>query len=722
MLLHVSRHIETSDFSDFNSIFVRHQGTLQEAVDLVGQASAFDDESVTLNSHFLSLQEHIAATQAWLTSSDLKRLMETPDANFSDTPVRNIVLEGARCGLHTPELEYFQKKLIIFEIEEAAASSAQLSLFSLEILLTVSQNLGIAFPFGKIRFQTTVCDISASAVLQSAVYEHRNALKKVSEAITCRDLDEFSVSFKMFSAAHPMSPMVSLLGFVGRMTEIWKEKALEFLKRSPHDSTSPFLAKTMLGWMHWIRWFSESESISKIAVQLRKLAVDYKQQIAPLISCYVSNCSPKAAVSCTMLLWPIDDVSDLHLSNASGDRETISLQPRCGVMVPLPPRWYTDAAPEVNKNAILNRIKKLGGQIIASKISCRRRECNAKALTSDSFCSDKCAVQFEFEALEIIENTRIKRRAAARDALSRALSLSYRGATAAPDAINRLSAAIESSFLRAVPTSAEVLPESYFARLKDRILQIRSFSPGCVRAMITRGIADEAILNHLSAADVGCSTPVASASASTPTTMPSLPSLSALPALPSLPELSSSNRENPKSSSRDLKQGSSRKRKDDAEPSKDSLPPKSAKLNDASYSISISGTASNELCHLNCVRNQHHHDVDMASLPPAIVVQGRLAPAAVASFVNQVSSVSSSSKFVAVFQISSVAHSGCPQGLLGHVRSLVSMDRVAVAPLGDDCQVIGKEMWQHSSLFRDTIVRCTWDWEANWLRCKYQWI
>jgi len=82
----------------------------------------------------------------------------------------------------------------------------------------------------------------------------------------------------------------------------------------------------------------------------------------------------------------------------------------------------------------------------------------------------------------------------------------------------------------------------------------------------------------------------------------------------------------------------------------------------------------------------------MASLPPAIVVQGRLAPAAVASFVNQISSVSSSSKFVAVFKISSVANSGCPPGLLGHVRSLVSMDRVAVAPLGDDCQVVGEEI------------------------------
>ena len=693
MLLHVSRHVEISEFSNFQAIFFRNQCTMREAADLVAQASAFDDESVTSNPHFVSLRDHISRTQEWLDEANL--LVNSKDDGGSIPHLQQIVLEGVACGLYTPQLESLQKQLIISKIEEAAASSAPLSLFAIEILMNISQSLGLKQPFGKIRFQTTLCDIFASSVLQTAIIEHYDAVMKVSNALRSLDLVDFAVSLKMLSAAHPLSPMIPLLGFIGKMTEIWKEKAEELLKRGSHDSTIPFLAKTILGWMHWIRWFSASDSIAKLAEQLRRLSIDYKQQIAPVIPCFSGTLGPNTPVSYMMLLWPIGDASDLHLSNAAGDGETVSLQPRCALMAPLPPRWYTDSAPEANKQAILSRIKKLGGQIVASKIVCKRKDCDAKALTPDGFCSDACAVQHEMDLLQASEDTRIKRRSAARDALSRALSLSYRGATAAPDSINRLSAAIESSFLRAVPTNAEVLPATYFTLLQNRLHQIRSFSPGCVRGMVVRGTADEAVLNHLSSADLNSGASASAGPAVVQSALPTLPSLPVLPVLPSLPELASS--------TAGVKRAGSLFRKEDdgtskkaARSFKEAMAEKearsfkvamAAKHHSTSYSISISGTAINELCHLTCVQNEHHHDVDMSSIPSAIVVQGRLAPAAVASFVKQVTSASGSSKFIALFQISHAPNAGCPPGLLGHVRSLVPLDRVAVAPLGDDCQV-----------------------------------
>ncbi len=682
-ILHVSRHIEASDFSDFKSIFVRNQGSLQDALDLVGQASTFDDDYVASNSHLASLRDRVAAAQEWANGAVVSQLLDASDDNYANPHLKEVILEGVACGLHSPQLEALQKRLISLKIEEAAVS-ASLSLYSIEILIKISQNLGIKFPFGKIRFQTTSCDIFASTVLQTVVTEHRNAVAKVANAIVDHDSAEFSVSLKIFVAAHPLSPLLPLLGFIGRMTEVWKEKALEFLKRSPHDSTSPFLAKTILGWRRWIRWFSKSESVTKIVDQLQKLSVDYKQPIAPAMPCYAAKLPSNVPVSWMTLLWPMDNESDLHLANVTGDRETISLQARCVEMVPLPPRWYTDAAPDANKHAILNRIKKMGGQIMAFKLTCKRQDCGAKALTPDCFCSDDCAVQFETDLLKSVENTRIKRRAAARDALCRALSLPHRGATASADVINRLSASIESSFLRAIPSGAEVLPDSYFSLLNSRILQIRSFSSGCVRGMVVRGIADDAILNHLSSADVSFSVLGTSGSSSSSSAMPALPPLPLLPSLPSLPELPAS--------ALDLKRSSSHK--DDDAPKKKVRFDKSKAANytavvhtHPSYSISISGTPVNEQCRLTCVHCEHHHDVKMSSIPSAIVVQGRLAPAAVATFVNQVSGASGSSKFVVLFRISSVAETGCPPGLLDHARILMSMDRIAVAPLGDDCQV-----------------------------------
>jgi hypothetical protein len=230
------------------------------------------------------------------------------------------------------------------------------------------------------------------------------------------------------------------------------------------------------------------------------------------------------------------------------------------------------------------------------------------------------------------------------------------------------------------------LPESYFILLKSRIMILRSFNPGCVRGMVVRGIADDTILNHLSSTDGSSSTAGAAGPRPTPSAASSLPSLPALHTLPSLPELPAV--------TPGVKRSSSRK-DDDAPfaPKRDARPSKLAKRV-TSHSISISGSAVNELCHLTCVHNEHHHEVDTASIPSAIVVQGRLAPAAVASFANQVSSASSSSKFIALFQISSAVNSGCPPGLLDHVHSLMSMDRVAVAPLGDDCQVFVWEAFQ----------------------------
>ena len=681
MLLHASRHIEASEFSEFKEIFIRHQCLLQEAVDLVEQAAAFDDDSVA---SIAQLRDRIAATQAWLDDVQVKALVEASnDDNVAESELQKFVIEGVACGLYTPQLESLQRKFITLKIEQAAASSVSSSLYSVEILLNISRNLGLTFPFGKIRFETTVCDIFASTVLQNAVDSHRDSVAKLSHAFNHHDLAEFSVGFKMFAASQPLSPMLPLFAFVSRMTDLWKEKAVEFLKKSPHDSTSPYLAKTILGWMHWIRWFSECDSIAKLAKQLQKLAMDYKQSIAPTMACYAAKFAPTVSVCYTMLLWPVDDASDVHLSNVTGDGETISLPPRCVVMAPLPPRWYTDAAPDAHKQTILNHIKKLGGQLIASKILCKRKDCGSKALTPDNFCSDHCAVQFEMDLLETIENSRIKRRAATREALSRVLSLSYNGTIAASEKVNRLSASIESSFLRAIPVHAEVLPESYFAMLKNRLAALRSFSPGCVRGMVVRGIADDTILNHLSSTDASVNATGFSASAMTPSSS-SLPSLPVLPVLPALPELPAA--------SPGLKRGGSRKDEDASK--KEARPPKVAKQHLTSHSISVSGTATNDLCHLKCIHNEHHHDVDMASVPSAIVVQGRLAPSAVASFVNQVSSASGSSKFIALFQISSVSIGGCPPGLLDHVRSLLSMDRVAVAPLGDDCQVFILEMFR----------------------------
>jgi hypothetical protein len=677
MLLHVARHVQASEFSDVEAIYFRNQCTMQEAAELAGMAAAFDDDSVTSNSHFLSLREHLARTQEWLNDADVNALVNSHDDGIAVARLQQVILEGVACGLYTPQLEALQKRLIIAKIEEAAASSAPLSLFSIEILMNISHNLGIKHPFGRIRFQTTPCDIFASSVLQTAVVEHCGALAKVSKALYSHDLAEFAVCFKMLCAAHPLSPMLHLLGFVVKMTEIWKEKAEELLKRGSHDSTIPFLAKTILGWTHWIRWFLASDSISKLVEQLRKLSIDYKQQISPTMPCFAGSFGPDIPISYTMLLWPIGGASDLHLSNATGDGETVSLKPRCAVLVPLPPRWYTDAAPEANKQAIMNRIKKLGGQIVASKIVCKRKDCDAKALTPDGFCSDECAVQHEMNVLQAAEDMRIKRRAATRDALSRSLSLSYRGATSSPDAVNRLSAAIESSFLRAIPSNAEVLPCTYYTLLHNRLLQIRSFSPGCVRGMFLRGIADETILNHLSSADPSSGTSASAVAAAVASTLPSLPSLPVLPALPSLPELVAP--------TAGVKRAGSRK--EDGAPKKEARSSKAAQQHAASYSISISGTIINELCHLTWIQNEHHHDVDMSSIPSAIVVQGRLAPAIVASFVKQVSGAAGSSKFIALFQISLAADAGCPPGLLGHVRSLVALDRVAVAPLGDDCQV-----------------------------------
>lgn len=697
VILHVSRHIEASEFSDFKSLFVRHQCSLQEAVDLVSQASAFDDDSVTSNSHFISLHDRVSATQEWCNSAEVSRLLvNTADDNILDPRLKEVIFEGVACGLHTPQLESLQRRLISLKIEEAAVSSSSLSLFSLEILVKISQNLGIKFPFGKIRFQTTSCDIPASTVLQTIITEHRNSVDKCSKAMNVHDLAEFLLSFKMLGAAHPLSPMIPLLGFIGKMAEIWKEKALELLKRSPYDSTIPFLAKTILGWKRWIRWFPESESIVKIADQLQKLSVDYKQQIAPTMPCYAANVSSATPVSYTMLLWPVDNESDLHLSNAAGDRETISLHPRCVQMVPLPPRWYTDAAPEANKHAILKSIKKMGSQIIASKLTCKRQDCGVKALTPDCFCSDDCAVQFETDLLKSVENSRIKRRAAARDALSRALSLPHRGVTATADVINRLSAAIESSFLRAIPSGVEVLPDSYFTLLKNRILQIRSFSPGCVRGMVARRIPDETILSHLSSTDISSNVTGTSGSLSNTSFISSIPTLPALPALPFLPELPAS--------ARGVKRPSGRT--DDGATKADGRSSKMSKHNPMPYKISISGTRVNELCRLACIHNEHDQDVDMATIPSSIVVQGRLAPAAVASFVNQVSNTSGSSKFIALFQISLVSEHGHPSSVLDHVRSLLSIDRVAVAPLGDDCQVLVRELFQ-SVLCSHATIRCT---------------
>ncbi len=681
MLLHTSRHVEASELCDFAPNFFRPQCTLQEALSLVEQTSAFDDDSVSLSSHFATLRERIASTQEWLGSPDVKRLINTSDDNVVDPYLQKVIADGIACALHTPQLESLQKHLVTCKVEQAAASSAPLSLYSIEILMNISRNLGIEFPFGKIRFQTTSCDIFASTALQSALVEHRNAVAKVSKAIGCHDPAEFSVAFKMMAAAHPLSPMLPLLAFVGKMADMWKEKALEFLKKSPHDSTSPYLAKTILGWMKWIRWFSTCDSIAKLAKQLQKLSVDYKPQVAPDMACHAATFAPDAPVSCMMLLWPVDDAGDTHLSNATGDRETISLTPRSVVMAPLPPRWYTDAAPEANKLALLHRIKKLGGQIIATRMSCRRRECSAKALTPDSFCSDDCAVQFEMELLETVENSRIKRRAATREALSRALFLSHAGITAAPDVIVRLSASIESSLLRFIPSSADVLPDSYFALLKNRITALRSFHPGCVRGMIVRGIADDTILNHLSSTDISSSASSALGSrppASTPSSLPSLPVLHVLPSLPEIPTSTSA-----------PKRGVSVKDEDTPTSRRGGRPSKVAKLPAMSYSISISGSSVNEHCHLRCIHNEHHNHVDMASIPSAIVVQGRLAPAAVASFVNQVSSASASSKFIVLFEISlALNHHDQPPSLLQHVRTLMAMDRVAVAPLGEDCQVL----------------------------------
>lgn len=684
MLLHASRHIEASEFPEFKELFIRQHCSLQEAVDLVEQAAAFDDDSVTSSAQ---LRDRIAATRAWLDDVQVKALPQaSSEDNIAESELQKLIMEGFACGLHTPQLECLQRNLITLKIEQAAASSVAPSLHSIEILLNISRNLGVTFPFGKIRFQTTVCDIFASTVLQNAFDSHRDSVAKLSHAFNRHDLAEFSVGFKMFAASQPLSPVLPLLAFVSRMTDLWKEKAVEFLKKNPHDSTSPYLAKTILGWMNWIRWFSECDHIAKLAKQLQKLAIDYKQSVGPSMACYAAKFDPTASVCYTMLLWPVDDASDVHLSNVTGVGETISLPPRCVVMAPLPPRWYTDAAPEAHKHTILNHIKKLGGQLLATKILCKRKDCGAKALSPDNFCSDHCAVQFEMDLLETIENSRIKRRAASREALSRVLSLSYNGTSAASEKINRLSASIESSFLRAIAVHAEVLPESYYTMLKNRITALRSFSPGCVRGMVVRGIADETILNHLSSTDVSVNTASSSASAMTPSSssLPSLPVLPVLPALPELPAVSPG-----------LKRGGSRK---DEEAKKETRPSKVAKQHLTSHSVSVSGSSANDLCYLKCIHNEHHHDVDMASIPSAIVVQGRLAPSAVASFVNQVSNASGSSKFVALFQISSVSNTGCPPGLLDHVRSLLSMERVAVAPLGDDCQVFVLGMFHRRCL------------------------
>jgi hypothetical protein len=221
-----------------------------------------------------------------------------------------------------------------------------------------------------------------------------------------------------------------------------------------------------------------------------------------------------------------------------------------------------------------------------------------------------------------------------------------------------------------------VLPDSYFALLKNRIIQIRSYSPGCARGMVARGMADETILSHLSASDININAGASASSANT-THIPSLPSLPPLPALPALPELPAS--------ARGIKRPSSRK--DDSAPKTEVRSSKASKHDALVHNISISGTRINELCRLTRIHNEHDQDIDMASIPSAIVVQGRLAPAAVASFVNQVFSASGSSKFLVLFRITSVSDQSCPTGVLDHARTLMCMDRLAVAPLGDDCQV-----------------------------------